>query len=124
MSGRRFELSKTWQGLRGAAFGLPQSVVIGQARVGDLSVHDLERLEARVLLSNGIVLQRFPPGADLAHRFVFRVLDWIGAVQRLARVSVAERVHLRELKGLEGNARITIAGGKHSYAFEYHLPES
>ncbi|HPG95706.1 MAG TPA: DUF3224 domain-containing protein [Dokdonella sp.] len=29
-----------------------------------------------------------------------------------------------ELKGLEGNARITIAGGKHSYAFEYRLPES
>lgn len=104
MSGRRFELSRTWRGLRGTAFGLPQPVLIGQARAGALSAQDLERLEAQVLLSRGIVVQPYPPAADLAHRFAFRVLDWIGAVQRLARVSVAERVHVRELPGLEGPA--------------------
>lgn len=98
MSDRRFELHRQWRGLRGPAFGLQQPALIGQALVGRLTIDDLQRLEDRARLSPGIRLLPLDPSADLAHRFVFRLLDWIGALQRLARLPVSERVHLAVLK--------------------------
>ncbi|HPN78417.1 DUF3224 domain-containing protein [Dokdonella sp.] len=48
----------------------------------------------------------------------------VGGVPRDWSITVVPESGTGELKGLEGSARITIAGGKHSYAFEYRLPES
>ncbi len=97
MTDRKFEVERRWRGLRGLAFGLQQPVLIGRAAVGQLTAADLERLEERAWLSPGIRLLPFDPRADLARRFVFRLLDWVGALQRQAGIPVSERVHLAVL---------------------------
>ncbi len=97
MSDERFGFAPQWQGLRGMAFGLQQPALIGTAWVRDVEAADLARLEDLALQSPRVRLRSLEASTELAHRFVFRVLDWIGAVQRVAGVPVAERVHLQAL---------------------------
>lgn len=46
----------------------------------------------------------------------------VGGVPRNWSITVVPDSGTEDLTGLEGSLRITVAGGKHSYDLEYHLP--
>ncbi|HVZ42474.1 MAG TPA: hypothetical protein VHA82_01590 [Ramlibacter sp.] len=102
-----------WRQLRGPAYGLQQSALIGELAVAPVAPAEGESVVQSVLRQARLVVSETPPragdelltGERLAHLFA-----WLaGAIQREWRIPVSERFHIERVEVPEGRQQFLVA---------------
>ena len=86
--------SRSWTALKGCAFGLSQSTILGRATVRLPREFDFGALDGAMARHIDEPVPALPPGTAPEHALLSRLLHWSSALQRKHGIAVSHRFHI------------------------------